>query len=213
LDITDNTHTMISFKRRQGEYRVRMHHMFLAAPEPVVTALASYIRDLEPSASAELDGFIATHRAFIRRVTPEQLRRRVPIRAEGEVFDLQEVFDDINRRFFRGQVHATITWARVPVARRVRTSIKLGSYASESRLIRIHPALDQSWVPRFFVESVVFHEMLHHLSPATLRHGRRCVHTPDFLARERRFPHYQRALRWEREHLDLLLRYGVRECR
>jgi len=209
LSITDNTHTMISFERRRGEFRVRLHHMFLAASEPVVAALASYLLGDDASSSALLDRFIQKHKVYIRRVSPSQLRARVSIQPNGQVHQLQKIFDELNRRFFRDQVKATITYAQVPKVSRPRQSIKLGSYSSESKVIRIHPALDQRWVPAYFVEWVVFHEMLHHLVPTVVKGGRRCVHTPAFKAREQKFPLFHRARRWEQRNLEYLLRYGV----
>ena len=207
--ITDNTHTMVSFKRRRGEFRVRLHHMFLAAPDEVVGSLAEYLQTHDPTASQRLDRFIAQNKVFIRRVTPSELRARVPIEPKGAAHQLQEIFDDLNRRFFKGQVKATITYARVPRAKKVRKSIKLGSYSSESRVIRIHPALDQAWVPDYFIQWIVFHEMLHHLVPVVTRNAKRCVHTPEFTAREKRFPFYDKARRWEERNLEYLLRYRV----
>jgi hypothetical protein len=212
LDIHDNTHTMISFQRRRGEFRIRLHHMFLAAPDPIVGALASYLRGTDPDSSTVLDRFIQQNKVYIRRVTRAELRARVPIEPSGRVHQLQEIYDELNRRFFRGQVKASITYARVPRVERNRRSIKLGSYSSESKVIRIHPALDQHWVPAYFVEWVVFHEMLHHLNPAVIKNGKRFVHTPEFNARERRFPLFHRARRWEQRNLDYLLRYRVKRA-
>lgn len=209
LSINDNTHTMISFQRRRGEYRVRLHHMFLAAPEPIIGALAAYLRGGSEDSSALLDRFIQQNRVYIRRVSSAELRARVPIEPKGRVHQLQEIFDELNRRFFRGQVKASITYARVPRVNRPRRSIKLGSYSSDSKVIRIHPALDQRGVPQYFVEWVVFHEMLHHLNPAVVKGGKRYVHTPEFNARERKFPLFHRARRWEQRNLDHLLRFRV----
>ena len=48
-----------------------------------------------------------------------------------------------------------------------RRSIKLGSYSATERLIRVHPALDRPWVPRYFVSYIVYHEMLHHVIPSS----------------------------------------------
>ena len=61
-------------------------------------------------------------------------------------------------------------------------------------------------VPRYFVEFIVFHEMLHQVWPTTVTENGRVHHPPAFRARERTFPQYEAALRWEREHLSLLLR-------
>jgi predicted metal-dependent hydrolase len=131
----------------------------------------------------------------------------VPIKPRGEVHQLQEIFEELNERFFRNRVRATITYAQVPRVTQPRKSIKLGSYSSESKVIRIHPALDQPWVPSYFIEWIVYHEMLHHQIPAVVRDGSRCVHTPEFYERERRYPLYEKAKRWEEENLEYLLRY------
>ena len=87
----------------------------------------------------------------------------------------------------------------------MRRSIKLGSYCSRERLIRVHPVLDAGFVPRFFVEYIVYHELLHHMLPPIVRGGRRQLHDRRFKEHERAFPGYARALAWEREHLDRLL--------
>jgi hypothetical protein len=93
-----------------------------------------------------------------------------------------------------------------------RKSIKMGSYSADSKVIRIHPALDQPVVPRYFVEWIVFHEMLHHVYRTRRgEDGRRCVHPPEFIEHERRFHDYKRAQAWEDENLDLLLRARVGE--
>jgi hypothetical protein len=181
--------------------------MFLAAPDEVVLALARFVRGTDASASALLDKHIERHRAFIRRIPPAELRRRLRIEPVGRHHDLQHIFDALNRRYFSGVVRATITYGPAPQLRLPRKSIKLGSYSAEARVIRIHPALDQPRVPRFFVEWIVFHEMLHNRHRARLgRDGRQRVHTPDFVKHERRFRHLVRAQAWEAEHLDWLLR-------
>jgi predicted metal-dependent hydrolase len=83
----------------------------------------------------------------------------------------------------------------------------MGVYFHDQKVIRIHPALDDGRVPRYFVEMVLFHEMLHQVfPPAVDRAGRRIVHGHEFRAAERRFPGYERARAWEKAHLHLLLR-------
>jgi hypothetical protein len=61
-------------------------------------------------------------------------------------------------------------------------------------------------VPRYFVEYVVFHEMLHHMMPMPVKAGRRELHPPQFREREQRFRHFTRAIEWERQHVGRLLR-------
>ena len=91
--------------------------------------------------------------------------------------------------------------------KRRRNSIKMGSYSVEDRLIRIHPSLDRPFVPRLFVEWIVYHEMLHQKHDIPVVGGRRQFHTPEFLAEEATFDGFDRARHWERENLDRLLLY------
>ncbi len=205
IQLHDNTHTMLTFQRHRGFWRVRLHHMFLAAPDDVVSALAEYMRGEDAGASSVLDRFIEKNRAYIRRVPIQKLRERMRIVASGRHHDLGSIFQALNRRYFRNRIDATITYGPAPHTRRPRKSIKMGSYSAESRVIRIHPALDQGRVPRYFVEWIVFHEMLHHIYRARRRDGRRCIHPPEFMAHERRFHDFERAQRWENRNLDLLL--------
>jgi predicted metal-dependent hydrolase len=87
----------------------------------------------------------------------------------------------------------------------VRRSIKLGSYCARDRLIRVHPRLDDPSVPRFFVEYVVYHEMLHHVLPPDVRGGRRQLHDARFKRMERAFPRYDDAIAWESQNVRQLL--------
>lgn len=210
IRVTDNVHTMISFSRRSVGLEVRLHHMFLAAPPDVVDALARYIEGGSAQDSEALDRFIERHRWLIRRIPPHVRQRRIRLFTRGLHYDLAAVFHSLNERYFDGKIDCAITWGSPPRAILPRQSIKLGSYSEDARLIRIHPALDQPDVPRFFVEWILFHEMLHHRHGATVRGNKRWVHTPAFLADEKLFPHYERARTWEREHLEQLLSWRPR---
>lgn len=82
-----------------------------------------------------------------------------------------------------------------------------GTIQEEDRVIRINPLLDQPFVPLWFLEYVLYHEMLHSVVPdEPVRGGKRRVHTEKFNRREREFPGYRRARRWEEENLTRFLR-------
>lgn len=207
VSITDNRRTMVSHSRRSGVLALRIHHMFLEADEFTLRAVARYItKSRDRSASAVLGQYIEAHRQRI--ASPRKVSAK--LRTSGDVFDLALLFDDINRRYFQGLVDARITWGKdpgKPTKRRRRSrSIKLGSYCSDQKLIRIHPALDRDFVPRYFIEYVIFHEMLHHVVPMPVREGRRVCHSREFRARERTFEHFKEAERWEKQHVARLLR-------
>lgn len=204
LTLTDNERTMISARRRGHVEHVRLHHMFVEADEPIVRALAAFLHDGDRVASQHLEHFVAQRRSRIRT----RPRRRPSLTPGGHHHDLARVFDYLNERYFDNRVDAEIGWGRMgrPTGRkRRRRSIKLGSYRASDATIRVHPALDASWVPEFFVEYVVYHEMLHHVLGIPVEDGRRQMHTPEFRTLERGFARYEEATSWERDNLDRLL--------
>ena len=201
LAVTDNRSTMVSFRRNATGLQLRLHHMFLDAPAHVVEALADYAGRGRRKAGAVLDAYIHEREGHIRRVRGREER----LEPRGRCYDLRDVYERVNAEHFGGAILATIGWGRTPARRRRRT-IRLGVYEHTSREIRIHPALDDPRVPAFFVEFVVFHEMLHQLFPAPGGLTRRVHHPRAFRERERAFPRYAAALAWERENLAWLLR-------
>ncbi len=202
LAVTDNRSTMVSFRRGPNMLQLRLHHMFLDAPEPVVRAVADYAGRGHKVAGELLDDYIRRQQPRIRQ---ERHGAEAELNPRGTFFDLQRLFDDLNRIFFQGGIQARIGWGRMPPRRR-RKSIRLGVYDHQTREIRIHPALDRPEVPAFFVEFIIFHEMLHQLFPSSSGNGRRVHHPRAFRDREKAYPLYADALRWERENLNLLLR-------
>lgn len=204
VSITDNRHSMIHATRRDGLLRARLHHMFLDAPHHVTEALARFLLFRDREASHVVGHYIDINSARIRGLEPH---RRSAKPNAGEQYDLDEIFAEVNAQYFEGMVDARICWGNEGRARsKRRTTIKLGSYAAQERLIRVHPRLDAPWVPRYFISFVVFHEMLHHVMPATRIAGRRALHPPVFRSRERAFKHYERAIAWEKANLDRLLK-------
>lgn len=202
LSVTDNRSTMVSFRRASNVLQLRLHHMFLDAPEPVVRAVADYAGRGHRGAGGVLDDYIRGMQPRIRQFRRESDQDLNP---RGRCFDLQAMFDAVNRDYFQEGIQARIGWGRMPPRRR-RKSIRLGVYDHQTREIRIHPALDRPEVPAFFVEFIVFHEMLHQLFPSSSLGGRRVHHPRAFREREKSFPYYAAALRWERDNLGVLLR-------
>jgi hypothetical protein len=220
LSITDNRHSIISHSVRQGVLHARIHHMFLDAPPPVMNALVRYVTCGDRGASILVGNYIEANGSRLAR----RRARAIPLVAKGTHHDLLAIFNELNARYFHGACHALVTWGKKQPRRTAgpRKAIKLGSYSNLERLIRIHPTLDRTWVPRYFVAYVVYHEMLHHMIPAargTVRSGaslasasakgvsaRRVLHPPEFLEREQLFRKYDRAIDWEQRHIGRVLK-------
>lgn len=204
LSVTDNTRHMVSHTSQGGVLQARIHHMFLDAPGVVQEALVRYVVKGERAASLLVSKYIDDHGYRIRATRAVS----TPLVTQGKRHDLLAIFHKVNDKYFGGTVDALITWGR-RVSRpekQPRRSIKLGSYSAIERLIRVHPVLDKPWVPRYFVTYIVYHEMLHHVIPQSQGPGRRMLHPPVFMARERLFRDFDRSLAWERAHLGRLLR-------
>ena len=114
-------------------------------------------------------------------------RKRIET-AQGRVYNLESVFDDLNVRFFYGLLaRPQMTWSRD----HARNS--LGHYDPAHNAIVVSRVFDHPRVPRCALEYIVYHEMLHLKHPVKLRGSRRCVHSAEFQAEERMFPDLERA--------------------
>jgi hypothetical protein len=206
LAVTDNRHSMVSYARRGGILRARLHMMFLDAPPAVQEALVRYIVRGDREASLVVGRYIDANGHRIRATRPVL----TPLFTKGQHHDLLALFHDVNAKYFGGTVDALVSWGRSSrarrYARRPRATIKLGSYSAVERLIRVHPNLDRCWVPRYFIQFIIYHEMLHHVIPASRGAGRALLHPPEFRQREAQFRHYERAITWEKSHIGRILR-------
>jgi predicted metal-dependent hydrolase len=152
---------------------------------------------------------MARKRITKRKVACSKLpmQRQLPFGHEGRFFDLKALFEKVNQKYFRNRLRGyTITWGRKR-KQPPRDYFVFGSIQEEDRIIRIHPLLDQRFVPAWFLEYVIYHEMLHAFIPDEFdSSGRRIVHTERFRKRERRFRFFRRARLWEGENLVRFLR-------
>lgn len=202
LVVTDNRSTMLSARPKGGRLEVRLHHMFLTADTNILEAVSAYLSESDARAAGVIDRFVEENRSRFVAPGPSESA----LRPGGRHHDLRAIADDLGRRHFGGPVDVRITWGKRVQTKRRQRSLQLGTYLPEERLIRIHPVLDQPWVPAFFVEAVVFHEMLHHDMPAILHNGRRHYHTKAFRSRERSFEYHCAAEQWQERNLWRLLR-------
>jgi SprT-like family len=135
------------------------------------------------------------------------MQRQLNLRHEGKYFDLQRIFERLNERYFRGRLRGyEVKWGRRR-RHRPKEYFIFGTIQEEDRVIRINPLLDQPFVPLWFLQYVLYHEMLHSVVPdEAITGGRRRVHTAEFNRREREFRGYHRARRWEEDNLARFLR-------
>lgn len=198
LVVTNNRKRMVTARRNGKRHELRLHHMFVDAPAETIAALVGLARGHADDRD-ELRRYIRENRDAI-----SHQRQRHTLRTDGSVHDLSAALDHAMALLDHdGFDDLGITWGRDGRGRR---SIRFGSYDFDQRLIRIHPALDHDWVPPYFVEFVVYHELLHVVVPPVVsENGRRDLHPLEFRELEARFPDYDDAVTWQRENLDRLL--------
>lgn len=213
LTLTDNRRTILTVRPGapgdSSKLTLRIHRSFAVAPEEVLRAVAEFVDSKRGSERARL-ALAVIRQHFTHHCQSE--KRRLTLRPLGSAYDLRHIADDINQRYFDGRLEVDITWGRGPagVARRCRrrartSSLQLGSYSYEDNLIRVHRVLDDPGVPRYVIEAVVYHELLHADMPPVLQNGKRLFHTPEFRRRERQFRALDRAETWIQENLPDLL--------
>lgn len=117
--------------------------------------------------------------------------RKVITGAKGDIYDLDEIFDELNHEYFRNVIpKPTLSWSLR------KTYNILGHHDATHDTIIISKSLDSHKVPRFIVRYVVFHEMLHIHHPTKIVNGKRYNHTPEFKRDENKFREYKAAEKW-----------------
>jgi hypothetical protein len=207
LIITENRSTMLNLLDKNKSYaKLSVHKMFLQAPDPVIAAIADYVRGKKSKHSKTLilREYIQSHLAaydYTHLVNPNKLV------AEGKVYHLRQIYEKLNQKYFNNSLAYSITWYGKPGLGRRR--ITFGQYFSGLRLIKIHRILDDSFFPEYFISFVVYHEMLHGVIPGgSDEKGRFSFHTKEFIEKEKAFEDYARAIAWEKLNKPRLFNYG-----
>ncbi len=196
--------TTIRLRRDQeGEGRlvVRLSDLLEDAPESVHQAIAHillaklYRKPVAPMHADRYRRYARSEAVSRQAEWMRQMRgRKVITSPQGKVYDLNEVFESVNRRFFHGLMGRPIlTWS-AHVAKRM-----LGHYDAAHNTIVVSRVFDRPGTPRYAIEYLLYHEMLHLKHPIKVRAGRRCVHSREFQAEERLFPELDLArefLKW-----------------
>lgn len=193
---------------REGKVFVRIAEVCRNMPPLGQQALAyilvaKLLRKRVPKNARDVySGFIKT--AEMREQVTENKRsrgRKVVSTDRGEFFDLSAVFDELNGVYFRGVLpKPVLTWS----AR--KTYRILGHHDATHDTIVVSKSLDARDVPRYVVEYIVFHEMLHIHHPTVHHNGRRYNHTPAFRRDEEKFAYFEEAEKWIERNVRKLKR-------
>ena len=184
-----------TIRLREGRLIVRLSDLLEHAPESVHQAIAHillaklYRKPITPALADRYRRYTQSEAVSRQAERIRQVRGRKRIStAQGRLYNLEEVFESVNRAFFHGLLgRPTLTWS-AHVARRM-----LGHYDAAHNTIVVSRVFDRPDTPRFAIEYLLYHEMLHLKHPVRVRAGRRCVHSREFQAEERLFPQLEQA--------------------
>lgn len=184
-----------TIRLREGRLLVRISDLLEGAPEPVLRALAHillaklYHRPIGREHATRYRRYVSTHPMAEKAHLVRQMRGRKRITtACGHVYHLEEIFECLNLRYFYGLLaRPLMTWSTE------RARNRLGHYDPAHNAIVVSSIFDHPRIPRYVVEYIVYHEMLHLKHPVKLRGRRRCVHSAEFHAEEKRFDRLEAA--------------------
>jgi hypothetical protein len=185
-----------TIRLREGQIHVSLSDLLEGAPETVIRAIAHillaklYKKPIDAAHNARYKRFASS--AAVTRQTELIRHARGSKRffgPEGRFYNLDEVFDSLNLRFFGGLLgRPELTWSE-HLARR-----SLGHYDAAHNTIVVSRVFDRPSSPRYAIEYLLYHEMLHLKHPVRMRGLRRCVHSREFKADEARFPQLTEAM-------------------
>jgi metallopeptidase YgjP-like protein len=194
----------LTIRRRDEEMIVRFSDLLQRAPMNVLEGAAAlllakiYRRRMSRALVAPYNDYAKSHRTRQRIQNMRSGRvRRAALDATGRHFNMNEMFDDLNARFFAGELRrprlgwSTRGWRR-----------QFGSYDPGPDQILLNKRMDRPEVPRYVVEYVLYHEMLHVKHPTRKSGCTLLSHSPEFRAEEKLFPEFEKA----RKALDRMAR-------
>ncbi len=196
---------LVSFRRftslntrirlREGRVLASLSDLLEGVQEPVARAIAHillaklYKKPIDAAQELRYKRFV--YSAAVTRQTELIRGARGTKRffgPEGRYYHLDEVFDSLNARFFGGLLgRPELTWSE-GVAKR-----SLGHYDAAHNTIVVSRVFDRPSSPRYAIEYLLYHEMLHLKHPVKVRGLRRSVHSREFKAEESLFPQLKEA--------------------
>jgi len=185
-----------TIRLREGQIFVNLSDLLEGAPESVIHAIAHillaklYKKPIDAAQNLRYKRFASsvavTRQTELIRGARGNKRFFGP---EGRFYHLEEVFDSLNLRFFGGLLgRPQLTWSEQTAKR------ALGHYDSAHNMIVVSRVFDRPSSPRYAIEYLLYHEMLHLRHPVRRRGLRRSVHSREFKAEEALFPQLKEAL-------------------
>ena len=187
-----------TIRLREGKLLVRVSDLLEGAPENVLRAIAHilvakmYRKPVDREHAVRYRQYVTAQHMSRKAHLIRQIRGRKRLASpQGLIYDLEAIFEELNVQFFHGLLaRPQMSWS----SERARN--RLGHYDPAHNAIVVSRVFDHPRIPRFVVEYIVYHEMLHLKHPVKVRGSRRWVHPAEFQAEEHLFPRLEDARRF-----------------
>ncbi len=214
----------VKINRNSNRRELHLPPVFENAPEEIKLALIEWVMlssqrrrrgcrqitiQRRKSIERRLFDYLAEHSPQLFDKPKKPFR---PGPTKGCRWDLKEVFDSLNEKYFCNRLSSFLRWGCAS-SKTSYQSTRKDNAGKTVHCITIAGIYNHPSVPRFAIESIMYHEMLHIHIPPRKENDRTITHGKDFKMLERSFPHYPEWRKWERETLPLLFMDAVRTQR
>lgn len=183
---------------KHSHLKIKINEGFILADQDIIQAVIhSMLLDKTPETSTLMTEYSLSETFTELLLALELMVDDLRETSQGNVYDLAAVFASVNQTYFNQEVtQPRLCWSKVYSHR------KFGHYEPSRDRVVISLSLDSAKLPRYVIEFVMYHELLHKVHGGRTQNGRRWVHTPEFHRDERQFKYFSQA----QQHLERLAR-------
>lgn len=199
LKIKEYKSTFISISKDRNSLRVSLHKLFENAPQDIKNAIISYCLKGDKIAHRLIKTY--ANRYFFNLDYSNRLDVKKLV-TKGKFFDLLQIYENLNMVYYKNSLNLHITWFEKPKYTSY-SHFTFGTFDKNLKLIRINKLLDQANFPFYFINYIVYHEMLHSICEEIIEeNGNKKVHTKKFKDLEKKFAYYKEAQEFEKKFLN-----------
>ena len=179
---------LYKMQEKDSILKITAHEAFIAAPQKVLEALINIAYHKNKSSAAVIiKKFADSEELFAIQQEMEYMGIPQGANAQGEHYNLEEVFERVNQTYFRNELaQPHLIWNQQLTYR------KFGHYQYSTDTVMVSRSLDLPDTPAFALDFVMYHELLHKILGYKLVNGRRYAHTSTFREEERKFNKYKK---------------------
>jgi len=199
LKIAEYKSTYIRIFKDRFNLKISLHKLFTKAPKDVEDAIVSFCLKRDKKSFTTIKNYAIKHFHKLDYTHKLNINKLI---TKGGYFDLQQIYDNLNKIYFNDRLKLFITWFEKPTYKKFR-HVTFGSYDKNMKLIRINKLLDRSDFPFYFINYIVYHEMLHSICEEQINEkGQRKIHTKTFAQEERKFAYFKEAVQFKKKIFD-----------